>query len=160
MPTKSREHAKHDVPARIQTQPFSSDGDFRATGIGRLRVSQPPRLLPARQIHPLVLHPLPAHRRGNWLGHVPLLTLIAIDWHHDLRPWQGTDPPTHPCMCRRSSLCTSIGRTLSLQIAAFKSPWICRKRRPSFRKCPPTFTAWFGSFVWRKKNPSATHTNR
>jgi hypothetical protein len=77
MPTKSPEPAKHDAPTRIQAQPFSGHGIFRASNLSGFRISQPPWRLPASQIHPLVLHPLPGNRRRNWLGHVPLFTLIT-----------------------------------------------------------------------------------
>ena len=82
MPTKSPEPAKHDAPTRIQAQPFSSHDDFRARNFDRLRVSQPSWRIQTRQIHPLVVHSLPAHRRRHRLGHVPLFTLI-IGCLHD-----------------------------------------------------------------------------
>ena len=79
---KSPEPAKHDAPTRIQAQPFSSHGNFRARNFHRLWVSEPPRHLQTRQIYPLVLHPFPPYRCRNWLGHVPLFTLI-IGHRHD-----------------------------------------------------------------------------
>jgi hypothetical protein len=94
MPTKSPEPAKHDAPIRIQAQSFSSHGNFRARNFDRLRVSQPSWPIQTRQIYTLVLHPFPPYRRGNWLGHVPLFTLI-------IGYWDGRNRAT-TCVCVRT----------------------------------------------------------